>query len=967
MSPGSHSPNDTPCLDHDEPPHPTRDRSLTPTDSGKGKGVALVEPLSIPTSVSSDDPFDSPSISRFIITSDNVAAGSSQHSRSLLLESSQLFNSSLSRRRPESPSSVNQSLSDLTAPPNTTLTDASFSSKGKGRDVAPTLPPLSFSPAEHHYSTFDWPCAERSPSSPDPSSYGSGHTSLLTASSRQSHVNPTQAHESGSRKSSQPPSLRRSQSNFSMRSARSSAAQSMTKIKLKLGSSSKAPVNFARKFLSRNKPGDAQDVSLTGAENSPTNQSIDELHPEHENYPFSCHALDSALKMPTSSGLVEIGDITAILSGAPISWDPSANHSDPVSILKGKGRSYSSPFPKSAFDFVPEFEPNAFIPLSLHHARNIFDEVLPRELKLQVFSALIKLHEEEHQQLILSGKWTFLKASSSKNRWVGRNRAMRELVKFSRVSKTWRSLVFDGQLWEDVDLRAFPKLPATFLSELAKNLGPFVKSLDLSGHTDLAPSTLVDMSNSLCMRSAPTLNFTYTQLTSINLRGCPNLTTQSLHSLLIRSPFLRNLCVSGLAAVSNATLDVLALCQHLTSINMNRCANIDGEGVRAFGAAVLARGARLALKGLRLSGLRDISDDVLATLGKAAPDLEVLDLSYCRSLHNSALAAFVSCTEGDENTAATVSLTAREAGLDVRDSRRHIRRVTALRHLSLSHCILLTDIACSNLAHALPRLEFLELAGIGGELNDDGLLKLLKTTPLLRRLDLEDAPSITDAVLMALTPVDDGEDTSTSGTTPAPRQTGHALEHLVVSYASRLTNEGFTGLIQGCRKLQVLEADSTLITGSVLKEFIRTVRERKIKDAGFVAVDCRLVGENVVKDVTAHTRPRKGWRSWEARKLGYLDGQDGENLKVGQDECDESRVVLKSFYNWQTVDAVRAARERRRKAMKKALNNGSSEQVSELEDAKWTGKIKWWSPSRRSSGNNTPGVDDSDRDGCIVM
>jgi F-box/leucine-rich repeat protein 2/20 len=38
-------------------------------------------------------------------------------------------------------------------------------------------------------------------------------------------------------------------------------------------------------------------------------------------------------------------------------------------------------------------------------------------------------------------------------------------------------------------------------------------------------------------------------------------------------------------------------------------------------------------------------------------------------------------------------------------------------------------------------------------------------------------------------------------------------------------------------------------------------------------------------------------RSWEARKLRYLDGRDEEDLKVGQGECDEKRVVIKSFYS----------------------------------------------------------------------
>ncbi|KAI6048048.1 RNI-like protein [Pisolithus marmoratus] len=930
--------------DPDGPQH-QQSSTRTMTDSAKGKGVILVEPLSIPPIAQTQDLFDSSTISRFFALPDSEIACSSFHSSHVEVNTQPADDRSLSH------------LSILPGQHDGVFPPTPFSDKGKGRDIPPTLPPLSFSPTELSYSSFDWPC----PSSPGPSSYGSNHTSLFTPSLSQSQSNTTQqpdSLESGSRRRSPSPSLRRSQSNFSICST-----PSMAKFKFKLGPSSKTPGNVARKLFGKNK-GDVPDTCPTETEPSPLNQSRDELLMGPLDRTLPWQTLDDALKPLSADVLEQVDSIAAMISETPISWDPTVHRFEPVPSLKDKGRSYSSPFPTSAFDIVPQLELNVFLPLSFNHVRNIFDEVLPTELRLQIFRALIKLHEEEHEQLIRSRKWTALKASSSKNRWVGRDRAMRELVKLSRVSKTWRSLVFDGQLWEDVDLQAFPKLSALFLAQLAENIGPFVKHLDLSGHTGLASNTLVDMTNSLCVRSAPTLNFTYTQLTVVNLQGCTNLTTQSLHGLLIRSPLLRSLCVKGLRAVTNATFDVLALCQHLTSLNMDRCIHIDGEGLRAFGAAILSRGACLALKEFRLSGIQGVFDDALATLGKAAPDLEVLDLSYCLSLHNSALAALVSCTEEDRDKTKTISLTAREAGMAMRDSRRYIRRVTALRHLSLSHCPLLTDIACSNLAYALPRLEFLELAGIGGELHDDGLVKLLKTTPLLRRLDLEDASSITDAVLTALTPMK--EDDPTSARVVAPLQTGHALEHLVVSHSSRLSNDAFSALIHGCSQLRLLEADSTLVSGSVVKEFVCTSRERRIKDAHFIAVDCRLVGESVVKDVTAHTRPRRGWRSWQARKLGYLDGRDGEDLKVGQDECDEERVVLKSFYNWQTVDAVKAARDRRRKATKKSRDNESSEQVSELE-GRWTSRMKWWSPSRRSSGNNTPGLDDSDRDGCTIM
>jgi F-box/leucine-rich repeat protein 2/20 len=95
----------------------------------------------------------------------------------------------------------------------------------------------------------------------------------------------------------------------------------------------------------------------------------------------------------------------------------------------------------------------------------------------------------------------------------------------------------------------------------------------------------------------------------------------------------------------------------------------------------------------------------------------------------------------------TVSLTAGKAGRNPNDNRRYRRRITRLRHLSLSSRTLLTDIACSHLAYAMPQLFFLELGRVGGDLKDDGIVRLLETLPNLRKLDLEDAIEITDSVL----------------------------------------------------------------------------------------------------------------------------------------------------------------------------------------------------------------------------
>lgn len=511
----------------------------------------------------------------------------------------------------------------------------------------------------------------------------------------------------------------------------------------------------------------------------------------------------------------------------------------------------------------------------------------------------------------------------------------------------------------DVDLKAFPNLPVPFLLRLTETLGPFIRNMDFTGHEKLDHNALGQVTSSLCVRSAPTMDFAYTQLLDVNLTGCNELTTRSLHNLIIYSPLLRSLCVKGLKAVDNTTFDVLALCPHLTSLNMSRCPNINGEGLRGYASTALECQSQLALKELRLCGLMDIYDETLGVLGKAAPSLEILDLSHSRTLHNSALEAFVTCTQDDRGIESVV-LTAREVGREARDNGRYRRRITNLRHLSLSNCKLLTDIACSNLAHAVPRLELLELAGVGTEMKDEGIVRLLGTTPLLRKLDLEDA-NITDAVMRALTPSPPNEFTSMS---TRPLQTGQALEHLVVSGATNIGNDAFLALIRNCPRLTVLEADSTGITGDVLKEFVRQARERNLSNSTLVAIDCRGVGEGHIRDVAASTRPRKGWCAWDARKLAYLDARDKEDLKVGQDECDEKRVVLKSFYNWQTVDVVRTARERRRR---NSRYPGLLD--SELGDvARTSGHTRWWSPSgRRSFGTNTPDGEFNDRDGCTMM
>lgn len=599
------------------------------------------------------------------------------------------------------------------------------------------------------------------------------------------------------------------------------------------------------------------------------------------------------------------------------------------------------------------------------------------------------------------------------------------------------------------------------LTALAKTAGAFITSLDLTGHTRLAPETLDSIVDHLCLYPAPLHTLAHTQLTEINLHGCSSVTTRPLHYLLRSSPLLERLNVKGLKAVTNVTLDVLSTSAPLiTHLNLSRCLNIDAEGLKSYFAAAMDRDETHRLRDLRVSGLRKVDDGVMEKMGRTCPELEVLDLSYAKDLHNSSVDAFVRWPEDwgvhsppasplstSPNTTGypfpspsswpslasfpssflsafeeresrepgagpaltwnhrqeSILLTSREAGRDPGDPTKYRRRITQLRHINLSCCTLLTDIAASHLAHAVPRLEFFEMGGIGGEVREEGLIMLFKTTPWIRKIDLEDAADVGDALIEVLTPDPSSSDIVSPGLPtlvdgPAP-QPGHALEDLIISHAIGVDNDALITLVQRCTRLRVLEADGTRISPATIKEFVKLSRERGLWDARIVAIDCRSVGDGATKDIFSFIRPRMGWRAYGARKLGYLDSRDDEYADVAaevgggdngrrdpesvvMDECDPERVVVKTFYTWQVVDQVKAAREKRTKASKAGKARDRRNRTSDDLGVGGLGgglggggaRMRWWpgaggGRSSRFAGAGTPTVLGAgpDREGCVIM
>ncbi|KAG6868566.1 hypothetical protein C0993_001013 [Termitomyces sp. T159_Od127] len=906
---------------------------------GKGKGVTRTFPIPVPMVVPSDL-FDMHSSSL-----PSTSRGSNQSSGLLLPLIPSYYDQhefySDAQQQQDSPiihKDVGSASMELSP------------SKGKERESPPVLPPLAFSPT-------DLCITSTSPLSSSPSSgisYTSSTLPLTRLTGKIGSQEPSSSREPNAHTLlSTDPTVNRPRSLSSV-SSRSSRSRSLSQLRSRLASSPSSHnlANLACNFVVK-KP-------------------VENFHPNYA----SSHSPGAYDESNSPSSLWrrrfkvdELDNTFPILSGLQL-HDNHSKSSESLfdhTILKRKGRSYSSQFPPSALDIVPSSVSDVLIPIPLV-VKNYFDEILPHELRLHIFATLVNLHETDHLRATMQGRWSVSKASSSRNRWVGRNGGVRELVKLSRVSKSWQALAFDGQLWTSLDLHSFPSMAGSLILRFTAIGGQYIRTLDISGNTQMSAATLLDMSDHLCVNFD--IGSCYTQLTVINLQGCAGLTTRSLHHLLSRSRRLQKLCVKGLKAVTNTTCSILSTNNtQLVSLDISRCISMDARGIESMATAALNRGDHLLLKELRVSGLRNVNDDMMTALGKAAPYLEVLDLSYARQLHNSAVDAFVACGIEQQIVSKTLLVPPRDLGRSDSNESRLRRRVTRLRHLSLSNCVLLTDDACSNLTFSVPNLEFLELSGIGTDLKDDGLIRLLNSTPYIRRIDLEDASQITDAVLDALTPSGNRVQSHVSHRTDVAPETGHALEQLIVSFAVNLTNGALLSLVQGCTRLKSLEADNTHINSTVLKEFVRSCQQRGIVNAKASVVDCRGVSENTVKDLAGITRPRMGWRAYEARKLMFLDARDGnaEELKVGQDECDEKRVVLKSFYSWQMVDNVKAAREKRRKSKRMISDNGDSGTEVGLGRP-----LRWWSPggrrTPRTSGRNSPlSVTDFNRDGCTVM
>jgi hypothetical protein len=116
-------------------------------------------------------------------------------------------------------------------------------------------------------------------------------------------------------------------------------------------------------------------------------------------------------------------------------------------LYKEKGKAHTTPFPyivspesillvseaRSIDEIEHALPESAAADCKPVEEVSLFETVLPKETKTWVFVQLLELHQEEFEQRLLEGRWSV--AHASRERWVGRDAGMRELIKLSRVSR----------------------------------------------------------------------------------------------------------------------------------------------------------------------------------------------------------------------------------------------------------------------------------------------------------------------------------------------------------------------------------------------------------------------------------------------------------------------------------------------------------------------------------------------------
>ncbi|OCF60364.1 hypothetical protein L486_03047 [Kwoniella mangroviensis CBS 10435] len=572
--------------------------------------------------------------------------------------------------------------------------------------------------------------------------------------------------------------------------------------------------------------------------------------------------------------------------------------------------------------------------IGIEEKTNYFDTVLPRELRLLVMKTLVEVY----------------KAEGGIKRWSGETGGRRELIKLSRVSKSWQQLCLDGQLWSSLELSPYAHVlhPNTLKRILSSSL-PFITIMDLRGLNRLKGSALIPSLSPFDWTPSPrsdSLTVWLPNLRVLDLRGANRLSPSDICSIILGSPGLKFINLKAVQACSSEVIRTIARStRQLEYLDISRCKDLTlGDIIFLVNAMDDVQASQL--KALRFGGLKSYgrhASDLLPLLAKTLISLEVLDAQGCTHLFDDGFEKF--------------ALAHQEVG-----------RKSSITHLNLSGCTALKGEFLVHLAGYLPQLRFLELANLSEMFKDNhddselDLVKFLKTIPKIEKIDLDQTGThggITDRVLDVLSRYRSDESDET---------VGKNLKELRIGGSKDVTSEGLCRLIRSCGNLGVLEIDNTPADNSVLRTFLKYHPKGNIS-----VIDCRSITTSELDKLLKNTRTRVGYEGWAFTPFEY---QTKELSSEG------GKTTVKSFQGWRNTTIPRDWREIRNDLDKVQHANDEGVIEKDKEKEKKERKNSWWSssPTSTSSGGTAvtgmmdlDGVWEGEGDGegggrgCVIM
>ncbi|KAF9353144.1 hypothetical protein BGX26_009079 [Mortierella sp. AD094] len=201
-----------------------------------------------------------------------------------------------------------------------------------------------------------------------------------------------------------------------------------------------------------------------------------------------------------------------------------------------------------------------------------------------------------------------------------------QLVRISRVSRSWRGLAMDGSLWKVIDAtRYYKTIQDGQLRILGTAASGFLRYANFRGCSQLSGYSL-----SAIAEHCPNIE-------RLNLTGCRAISSKSITDVCMNMPLLVHLDLAGLQSVNNYTLQTMAVyCRSIQVLNLAWCKHISGSGL-----IKLTRSCQ-ELRKLNVSGCSNLEDRLMPVMGMNLPKLRELCLNGCSSLTDRGLIGLLS-------------------------------------------------------------------------------------------------------------------------------------------------------------------------------------------------------------------------------------------------------------------------------------------------------------------------------------